>query len=47
MSEGGGEGASFEPGILEAPAAVRPGTPRGGETQRTPSNGARNAQTHL
>ena len=44
MSEGGGEERVFEPWSLEAPAAVRPSTPRGREAQRTPRGGARDAQ---
>ena len=36
-------GAWLEPGPLEAPASGRPGTPRGGETPRTPCGHARDA----
>ena len=34
----------FEPGTLEAPAAVRSGTPRARERQRTPRGDAQDAQ---
>ena len=37
--------AWFDPGPLEAPAAVQSGTPRGGEAQRTPRGRAQEAQT--
>jgi hypothetical protein len=43
--EGGGEVRVVRSGTLEAPAAVRSGTPRGRGTQKTPCGGAHDAQT--